>query len=447
MRFLLFLLLFALNSFGQGINKLEIMPCYDTKIDSNKSYLYCASSVLMWNSFTDYLRETPKSKVNSEFVNGLNSQVKKALPLEKEFYVAGTGRPQEGILGTINEELQRKFLKHWSPDYSFSENPLISYAYLEKNVIFHRNLSDHFYQKPFNANVDVDFFGIDFDDPNYTRKDILIYDYQNKDNFIVEIKTKDSLDEIYFAKIPLDENLYRLYENVLKRVEKGKKEAFTGSDQLRIPYLKLDTLLDFKELKGIEFENDNLENAAIGKVNQSILLDLNEQGIRLKSEMSMIIDFPSFDYEKTRILAFDQPFLMVMKRRNSPEPYFLYWVNGAECMRAYYKKGRQIEEHEKALVGRWKIDHKIRIDSTFFQYESDLVIEYLVDGTFKIISPNSPVTEGTWKLSKDQKTLVKQFYRDQISGDESIDIIESITDEYIIESDKGKVFYKRLNNE
>src|SRR5690606_28674006 len=116
-------------------------------------------------------------------------------------------------------------------------------------------LDDDFYNQPFNNDVHVDYFGVKAGDPKYSRKGILIYDYKNSDDFIVQIKCKDSLDEIYFAKIPFDNTLIKSYEKVEERVRKGNMEIFNGGDILKIPYIKFDTTVHYFELEQTSLSN------------------------------------------------------------------------------------------------------------------------------------------------------------------------------------------------
>jgi hypothetical protein len=398
---LLFILLFF-NGFAQESSSSKIIPVPTIELDSNSSFMYCSTMEMMWNDLSNYLGEKPSSSERNKTIELLNESISKnyQTPIEEEFVVIQTGLVKDDIVSKINTELKQKFNDSWTPPLSMSDDALVSYAHLKKEVKFHYLLDDHFYNQPFNNNVHVDYFGIKEGDPNRNRKGILIYDYKNSDDFIVQIKCKDSLDEIYFAKIPFESTLLNSYQKVLDRLKVENMEVFNGGDILKIPYIKFDTTMHYSELEQSSLSNELLNNKMFQNVSQRISFDLNPQGIKLESIVESIIDFADFENPPPRILAFDKPFLIIMKRKNSDQPYFMYRVSGTEFMKTYTLKPRAIEAHENIVVGKWFLTEKILWNGTkeniYHQGENYV---FRPDGTFEF-SPNGHKSrEGTWKYN------------------------------------------------
>lgn len=398
LRIFLFSLAFTSSIFAQEKSEVVFTPYLNKKMISNTSYIYCGSSTLMWQSFAGYLGEKPKAK--SKTVSKLNDELIFKPCLEDMFWVAGTGRYSDNIVDSINVQLDRKFDKDWAPNVS-SENPLLSYAHLEKNIVYEKPLPDHFSQRAFAGDNIVDYFGIDFDDPKSKRNDVLVYDYKNQNDFIVQVKTKDSLDEVYFAKIPIQSNLFDQYSTVLKRVGMGNVEQFSGNDLLQIPFIELDTVYPYRELEGLNYKNVKIPVGGVPmSVQQSIQFEINERGMSLVSTMAQIMEFAAFEITEPRALLFNEPFLIVMKRKHAEQPYFLYWVNGAEFMQRYELKKRDIEQHEHRLIGKWVYSTKntSAIEFNFFR-----------DGTYTTVRSGID-DKGSWSLSEDGKHLNLSYY-------------------------------------
>jgi len=411
----------SFSAFNQNDHAAAIVPTINSPLDSTSSYIYAASMEIMWDAFGDYLGEEPKSSVENETFQSLNEAVSEnyKVPLEDEFVVANCGLVGDSIIQKINKELQEKFETRWNAP-NLPESALVSYANLKKDIKFYYNLDDDFDDLPFRGNeiINVDYFGIKEGIPTRSRKDVLVHDFKNTDNFIVQVKARDTLDEVYFAKIPLESTLEEMFEEVLIRTNSGKTEYFDGGDVLRIPYIMFDTTKNYVEMEGIPLENEVLKGKAIQLASQRIKFELNDQGIKLESSVAQIIDFADFENPPPRILAFDKPFLIVLKRRNADLPYFMYRVSGAEFMRSYILKSRTIEEHELPLVGTWKNKETILVDGTIRPNSgSKSSLIFKSDGTYEITEELSNNRRGTWNFSGDVITL-----RELSSGNESREI-------------------------
>ncbi|MFT5778536.1 MAG: hypothetical protein ACI837_001492 [Crocinitomicaceae bacterium] len=303
-----------------------------TEVSGKSNVVYCASLELLWSEFTEYLGEQPIPEQLHIEINNLNTILTAyEIPLEEKYWFAKVGLIKDGIVDSIANTYQSQFGMHWTPRDYKSED-LIGHSYLQKNINFYSRLGDNFYDFKFKDSSHVKCFGLDggWANPTY-KKQLKIHDYINEDNFIFQMGCKDTLDEIYFAKVPSNGNLLETYNAVMDRINMDSLRTLGNFDQLKIPYLKFDITKDFESLKGVYLANPSYRQLMFKELSQRISFDLNKDGIRIESSAELIIDFADSDIEPI-IYAFDQPFLIIAKRKGKPMPYFLYWVQNSDHM-------------------------------------------------------------------------------------------------------------------
>jgi len=446
MRLLLIFIVISFSGNSQNSNSVYITPTTKINLDSSASYIYCATMEVMWNELSQYLGEKPKSPIENFTIELLNESISKNYqsPIEDDYVVANSGLVKDSIINKINSELERKFNISWYPS-NLPENALISYSYLKKDVKFYHDLDDDFYNQPFNGAsiINVDYFGVKEGDPNRSRKDLIVYDFKSADDFIVQIKCRDSLDEVYLAKIPMQPTLLASYQNVLERVSLDNMELFNGGDILKIPYIKFDTTTAYTDIEGTALTNEILDGKVFQSVEQRISFDLNQQGIKLESSAVSIIDFADFENPPPRVLAFDKPFLIIMKRKNSDLPYFMYWVSGTEFMRSYILKSRILDDHEAPLIGTWKITEKILSNGDMQTFSgTGQTYTFKSDGTFEFIRQGYDNKLGTWKYS--DKVISINWLDSNFGSDFDIEwILDEFTSEKFIIGGKTKLIFKK----
>lgn len=448
MRLLFIFLIASFSGNAQNNTSVVIPPTTAIQLDSSRSYIYCATMEIMWHELSNYLGKKPKTTIKNSSIDLLNESVsqKYQVPIEPNFVVAMSGLVKDSILEKINSQLEHKFQTNWTPAYNLSPNTLVSYSFLKKDVKFYYNLDDKFYDQAFNNGsiVNVDYFGINEGNPNASRKDILIYDYKNSDDFIVQVKCRDSLDEIYFAKIPLQISLSDAYQTVLKRVNSDNWELFNGGDILKIPYIKFDTTTNFTDIEGATLEKGPYSGKTFQHVSQRISFDLNHQGITLESSAYSYLDFDDSDNPPPRVLAFDKPFLIIMKRKGADLPYFMYWVSGVEFMRSYILKTRVLMEVEHAFVGKWHITEKILADGTVeINTDYNQVYDFKSDGTFECYRRGYEVKKGAWNYADNVLSL--EWLNSNVEKDNKIELklIDCTSDKFTIDGKTKLVFKKQ----
>lgn len=331
----LILLFLALSITSVSISQKDttlIALTLQSQINRQSNVVYCSSVEFLWKQLSVYLGEEPIPKEKNAEIDELNRVISNyKFPIEEEFWFAKVGLVENGIVDTIKNALKSKFNIEWKPTNENNAD-LLGFTFLQKNIDFYSRLDYDFHNFKFKDTIHVKCFGLNhgWANPKY-KVQLKIHDYRNKDNFIFQMGCKDSLDEIYFAKIPPKTDLKKTYEEVMSRVNKSKIEYIVDFDKLKIPYLKFDIDNSFVEFQSISLTNRKHPQMVLDNLSQHIKFDLNKDGIKLESSAALYIDMGISDVEP-RIYAFDQPFLIILKRKGESRPYFLYWVENSAHM-------------------------------------------------------------------------------------------------------------------
>lgn len=300
-----------------------------TEFSGKKNVVYCASLELLWLELTDYLGNQPKAITRVEDLENLNhATAEYHIPLNEAFWFAKVGLEKDGIIDSIQSAYQQQFGLTWKPDSDNESTDLIGHAYLKKTIDFYSSQDQQSGHFRFNDSIRVKCFMDNGMAGPKNENWFQIHDFKNDDDFIFQMGCKDSLDEVYFAKVPPQENLKTTYEAIMDRVNANRLTCLGVYDEFLIPYLKFDVTNDFEQLQNLVLTN----GSEIKKLSQQINFDLNKDGIKLESQANSVIILGVDEEPEPKIYAFDQPFLIILKRKGALTPYFLMWVQNAQFM-------------------------------------------------------------------------------------------------------------------
>ena|SRR5437867_4728374 len=105
--------------------------------------------------------------------------------------------------------------------------------------------------------------------------------------------------------------------------------SINHGDTLLVPDTFWHVVHHFEALEGKAFLNPSLKPLTLGVAEQDILFRLDKSGAILKSESK------HYTLAQAKEFVFDRPFLIYMKKRGSPNPYFAMWVDNAELLRTW----------------------------------------------------------------------------------------------------------------
>ena len=170
--------------------------------------------------------------------------------------------------------------------------------------------------------------------------------YKNDDNFIIKLQPKEESHEVILFKSESQfSTMSEMVAEINRLTEVGKTEMMNTDmywkyrydkmeDRVVIPKIKFDIETNYTSL-----EESHLEAKGrifdIKRAWQKKAFALDESGAEIKSAAklsgSASIEEEK-EKEKPKKMIFDKPFLILLKRKDAPNPYFGLWVANAELM-------------------------------------------------------------------------------------------------------------------
>jgi len=273
----------------------------------------------------------------------LNKRTAKESDIDTMSYVALAGHIRDGILTDIKTELSRKFKGTASDQLipsgiGLRPQDIVAYSYLFKNLEFPQKFERLY--KPINFEQSkVLGFGIgdEFKGGHIEMlKQVSILDFKDRDDFIIELKTNSSNDQIILAKTNSSGTLKTCIDNLLRRISNGTPLDMQYGDVLKIPKMNYDIHREYTELTGkkLKIQNPKIaQDLIVLSAEQSIRFQMDEEGVKLKSESKHTFGCSkSLEPQHQHIMIFDKPFLVLLKNRNANTPYFAMWVSNSELL-------------------------------------------------------------------------------------------------------------------
>ena len=322
-----------------------IFPHIEIPLEPGKNVLWCGSFQLAWNEACSLLGEALHFSDDPPMVKSLNKQLFTGDSLDHDSFVALAGFIRDNIHQRIQEQLRQTFQGKASPKYipSFEQvarpQDIVAYAYLFKNlqfpVPFERLETPLIFQ-----GAKVSCFGIGEEYKSEQERmysQVSIIDYRHADDFIIELKTTSTTDVLILAKVHPENTLAHLITTIQQRIAQSSSPIpAEPGDVLSVPKFNVDITRRYHELEKrvLVVENPDVPpDAVIVSALQNIRFQMNEEGVKLRSEAHIAIGCaapyqPSLRYR----MVFDQPFLLMLKQIDADVPYFALWVDNPELL-------------------------------------------------------------------------------------------------------------------
>lgn len=312
------------------------------------SLLWCATFQIAWDQFIKVggpltLEGNPQTAVD------LSATPFPANALDDASYVAKLGLGPATI-ETIKAELRQKFGSKASPSVLPSTShvgpdDLVAYAYLFKNLAFETAFTKAPRGMTFGAATGPDepryrAFGI-FDDTekwSAVASQVTVWRYQSKDDFIIELKSREKQDRLIVARCKPAATLRETTLQATRAAQaKNPQPALKDDEIVMIPVLNFDITRSYKELTDIPATTATSPVISIASALQNIRFRLDEQGAVLKSDASMIAVTSEVGGNKPppripREFVCNQPFLIMLQREGADTPYFAAWIDNPELL-------------------------------------------------------------------------------------------------------------------
>ncbi len=317
----------------------------ETPLPPGKSVLWCSTFQLVWNESCSAAGGDLHLKDEPAMVPILNKKTATEADVDASSCLVMSGPIEQGIVDEIQKRLDRRFGGRASPDLlrnvesQLPQEGFLAYAYLYRTLPFEYPFKR--LEKPLTfGSSKVASFGLQkatsrMDDIHRIQQ-VAVLDYQDANDFVLELKPKDKTERIVLAKISPAETLHKTIENVRSRIASTKlnkmQQRMEPGESIIIPILNFDLQQAYEELYGTPILTPGpLQGMPIVLALQSIRFRLDERGAILKSE-AINAAAKCAVLSKPREFIFDRPFLILLERRDAQMPYFALWVDNPEIL-------------------------------------------------------------------------------------------------------------------
>jgi hypothetical protein len=165
------------------------------------------------------------------------------------------------------------------------------------------------------------------------QENIRILKYWEDDRFIISLKLKDGGNELFLAK-GFDINKPQGIINEIVRYHSTNLPLMGHDDQFEMPKLHLQLHRDYIELIRKNLANKGFEKFFIASMFENIKFDMDHKGAKVENEAVIAAPtaMPSTQRPKVKRFILNKPFWVVMKRKDSRNPYFVLGVKNTELM-------------------------------------------------------------------------------------------------------------------
>ncbi|KOY86535.1 hypothetical protein AD998_10615 [bacterium 336/3] len=172
-------------------------------------------------------------------------------------------------------------------------------------------------------------------------KNIQIVYYKDDHDFIIKISPKDREHEIILYKTPDNyQNMAEIVKVVEEKTKLGEEEAplnwkyeWGDKDILIIPTIQFNIEHNYTSLEKQQFSTNKNRVFTVEKAWQRTAFVLNENGAEIESESEVTVtDGAPSEKAKPKNLIFDKTFFIMLKKKNSKNPYFGAWITNTELL-------------------------------------------------------------------------------------------------------------------
>lgn len=326
----------AVKIYNKLNNNANLVPTY-TGIMGSEDYntIWVGTFNLVWNELMNEYVHGPVEfqEGNTPLVDELNKQGFRKEHLSEESYYIKYGPVSQKLKNQIEKDIKNKFGK--TPDILKNINfnnadSFLIYSMLDKDFEFEVSFDRLYNAKFANSEDKVKYFGLNNSSKEDANQNIDILFYNNEAEFALKLNTKEN-DEIILYRTDENKSFNKYYEDIQTKTANytGRKE-FRKADELRVPYINIDTTIKYEELSGKHVKARN--GFIIELAMQNVKFKLNETGAKLSSEAVLSGSYNSFEDEVPIHFYFDDKFILFMKEKDKELPYMSLKVDNTDVL-------------------------------------------------------------------------------------------------------------------
>ncbi len=294
------------------------------------NYIWTGAMNFCWTTLCETIIHEPLLLQTEEpgalaMVKKFNNPVCSTRDLDEPSYYIKAGMGSKTV-EAINRESRKIFPEKSFPDLNMSigEDEFISYAYFYKKVA---------YEKPFTL-TDMYFdnhWVSAFEAADDQKRTVEILKYENDDKFIIRLRLQSPSDELIVAKGYNGQDPMEVL-TTMNLLGNNTATKLKDDDRFMMPLLHLSYRRDYDEMVGKALANPGFKGYIIGAMFENINFDMDEVGAKAESQAVISVERGAAPKKTGRYFIMDKPFWVIMKRSDSPRPYFLLGVNNNQFM-------------------------------------------------------------------------------------------------------------------
>lgn len=328
--------LLSLNINVLAAENIEFVKTFSAN-NNAQNKVWVGTFQLVWNDFVNDILKAPVKFVSGSQKEAklLNKQEFTQNMLSEDSYYKTYGKTSLALKGEIENAIMEKFGEKSEIldkiDWTKSNGAYFLYVMLKKDFEFLQKFNQ-LTAGSFGANnYQTKYFGINETSKNQLYKNVKVLFFNGAEDFAVELKTQSN-DIVILYRTDKNKSFNTLYKEMNKKTFKYKgSNSFVLGDKIKIPYISFKKDVNFDDLCGREIRGS--ERLYFEKALQTVDFDMNEQGVKLKSEAALDVSLMSFmppKIEKGREMFFDDTFVIFLKETDKAKPYFAARIKDLE---------------------------------------------------------------------------------------------------------------------
>ena len=318
----------------------KIVPSYTSNIPAvDTNQIWVGTFQLAWNKLAEQLTDNGKVEFvegNTPLVEELNQKsfTKNDISSEDYYLTVEETRPE------LKEKIQKEVYEKFKIDntqtlekMNFNLTPSYTiYTMLVKNFHFMHPFEQLQSEAFKQSEQKVKYFGISKNSDVEARENVEILFYHSKEEFAIQLNTVEN-EEIILYKTKENKTFPEYQKRIEEETKKYEgKRKMQKEEELKIPYMKVDTAVNYEELCGKEIKRK--EGGYIVTALQTIKFSLDETGGGVISEgvIQEVRKSEDINQAEERQFDFNDNFILFLKEKDKQKPYLAFKVNSTEIM-------------------------------------------------------------------------------------------------------------------
>lgn len=318
----------------------KIIPSYTSNIPAvDTNQIWVGTFQLAWNELAEQLTDNGKVEFvegNTPLVEELNQKsfTKNDISPEDYYLTVEETRPE------LKEKIQKEVYEKFKIDntqtlekMNFNLTPGYTiYTMLVKNFHFMHPFEQLQSEAFKQSEQKVKYFGISKNSDVEARESVEILFYHSKEEFAIQLNTVEN-EEIILYKTKENKTFPEYQKRIEEETKKYEgKRKMQKEEELKIPYMNVDTAVNYEELCGKEIKRK--EGGYIVVALQTVKFSLDETGGGVISEgvIQEVRKSEDINQAEERQFDFNDNFILFLKEKDKQKPYLAFKVNSTEIM-------------------------------------------------------------------------------------------------------------------